>query len=175
MNRRYCTRQPSFHNHGIMCSLRMRLASIFLLGVTFTLSGCGTSYSTTPVSGVVHYKGAPLKAGASVRFIPLRSGDTPGKAAYGEIGADGAFTLSTYAPGDGALLGEHRVEVTQKKHVSEARYEGGKESKRLVEPARVVPVADRVPSVYGGADSPLRVTVTAGMSPLVLELTSSEG
>ena len=59
-----------------------------------------------PVTGTVHYNGRPLEFG-SVTFQP-RSGQP----ARGVIQKDGSFSLSTYRPGDGAVVGEHQVRIT---------------------------------------------------------------
>lgn len=37
----------------------------------------------------------------------------PGKSAMGKVQPDGTFTLSTYAEGDGAITGRHRVRVME--------------------------------------------------------------
>jgi hypothetical protein len=46
--------------------------------------------------------------GGKINFEP----DGPGREAYGEVKADGTFTLSTYGVDDGAVPGNHRVSVT---------------------------------------------------------------
>lgn len=76
------------------------------------LLGCAKGgYTTAGVKGKVTYQGQPVTAG-SLTFSPTAS-DTKstklGKPASGQIGADGSYTLSTYAQGDGAVVGQHRV------------------------------------------------------------------
>lgn len=80
------------------------------------LAGCGNSdeLPTGEVHGVVKYQGKPLPSG-SVTFIP----DGPGKAASGEIQADGSYTLTTYSQGDGATIGGHKVMIISEKDTSE--------------------------------------------------------
>lgn len=73
------------------------------------LCGCARS-NQLPVRGEVSYNGKPLETGR-VGFYPQG-----GRPAYGEI-KDGKFTLTTYKPGDGALLGIHRVTVASIKLV----------------------------------------------------------
>jgi hypothetical protein len=69
-------------------------------------SGCGDGRPTrVPVSGHVLIDGKPLKCG-TVRFIP--SGH---RAAHGALDENGRFTLSCYAENDGAVIGEHKIEV----------------------------------------------------------------
>jgi hypothetical protein len=73
------------------------------------ISGCAESSierpKTFPVGGKVTYKGQPVPKG-TVTFQP-----DDGQAAVGEIQADGSYRLTTFAPGDGALPGHHRVFV----------------------------------------------------------------
>ena len=59
------------------------------------------------VSGVVTYGGKPVPTGTVV-FMPVESGPP----AYGNIGPDGHYELSTFCPGDGAVVGTHKVMIT---------------------------------------------------------------
>jgi hypothetical protein len=75
------------------------------------LFGCGPSRDpnlppTANVSGKVIYQGEPVTVG-TVTFHP--EGD--GNPAVGLLGEDGTFSLSTYAPGDGAVVGKHSVTI----------------------------------------------------------------
>lgn len=80
-----------------------------LVLLTLTV-GCGPDRpGTIPVSGRVTLEGKPV-AGAAVTFAPA-DGRRP---ATGLTDAEGRFTLATFADGDGALPGEHRVTVTKK-------------------------------------------------------------
>ncbi|WP_339732765.1 hypothetical protein [uncultured Gimesia sp.] len=82
-----------------------------------TLVGCSSNSDQLPtgeVHGTVTYLGKPLPAG-SVTFIP----DGTGKAAAGEIQADGTYTLTTYSKGDGATIGSHKVMIISEKDTSE--------------------------------------------------------
>jgi hypothetical protein len=68
--------------------------------------GCGQDGPTlAKVRGTVTYKNAPLKFG-SVVFQPEK-----GKLASGKIQPDGTFELTTNTPGDGAVVGTHRIRV----------------------------------------------------------------
>lgn len=69
-------------------------------------AGCRRGPQVVPVSGVVEVDGRPLPSGA-ITVVPDH-----GRAATGTIGKDGRFTLTTFVPGDGAILGRHRVVVT---------------------------------------------------------------
>jgi hypothetical protein len=84
---------------------------LFLLlaavGLLITLPGCsGGSASTAAVTGKVTSGGEPVTSG-SVTFAP--AGGTEGKPAVGAVQSDGSYTLSTYAQGDGAVIGKHSV------------------------------------------------------------------
>lgn len=77
------------------------------------VAGCGRSLpSVARVAGRVTLAENPVTAG-TVMFHPEH-----GRAAIGEIGADGRYTLTTFRAGDGAVLGRHRVTI-------EARTAGG--------------------------------------------------
>jgi hypothetical protein len=72
---------------------------------TLTLVGCGGRYDST-VTGVVSVDGKPLNVGL-VTFDPQESGSS----AYGNIGADGTYTLYTGRQ-EGLASGEYGVSVT---------------------------------------------------------------
>jgi len=74
--------------------------------------GLGKRY---PVSGTVTYKGEPLKEG-SIVFAPTAPN---GRGATGTI-VDGAYSLTTQEPGDGAFPGSYKVTINDKK-VDEAK------------------------------------------------------
>jgi hypothetical protein len=70
------------------------------------LAGCGDGRpKTAVVRGTVTYKGKPVPNG-TINFIPA-----VGPASSGEIGPDGAYTLTTFRTGDGAVLGTHKVVI----------------------------------------------------------------
>jgi len=82
--------------------------ALALMGLA--VAGCGDSYQLARVSGVVLVDGSPYPGG-KVIFAPVGK-DESGKAGRPAIGVPdtgGRFTLSTYKPGDGALVGEHVV------------------------------------------------------------------
>jgi hypothetical protein len=77
------------------------------------LAGCSGSDlpprpKTVPVTGKVLYKGLPVD-GATVGFL----GDGRIPPALGKTDAQGRFELTTSAPGDGAVAGNHQVIVTK--------------------------------------------------------------
>jgi len=84
-----------------------QMAACVLSGWVIAATGCGDGRPATfPVTGEVHYNGQPV-AGASVVFT------SAGPPAKGVTDAQGKFTLRTFAEGDGALAGEHRVTITK--------------------------------------------------------------
>ncbi|MBN2293061.1 MAG: hypothetical protein JXM70_11585 [Pirellulales bacterium] len=84
----------------------MRLWFVFIVVVPLAI-GCGPGRpKTVPVTGVVTLDGKPVQ-GASVKFEPKNEG----RPAMGETDQEGKFSLKTFDPGDGAILGEHQVTV----------------------------------------------------------------
>jgi len=84
------------------------LAILIAAGGAVIASGCSSKsgLETAPVSGKVTYRGKALPTG-TVMFVP-----TAGPAATGEISSDGSYKLTTYAAGDGAVIGSHKVTIT---------------------------------------------------------------
>lgn len=70
-----------------------------------TLCGCSRGPVMAPVHGIVSLDGKPLAFGV-IMLHP-----TKGQVAQASIGADGAFAVSTFHPGDGAPVGSYRVSV----------------------------------------------------------------
>jgi hypothetical protein len=74
-----------------------------------SVSGCGSRRPTpVQVSGQVTLDGKPVDA-AAVTLMP----DGGGRPASGTTDASGAFKLSTFTAGDGALPGEYTAVVTK--------------------------------------------------------------
>ena len=82
------------------------------IGLTLltVVAGCSDRPRRVPVSGQVTIDGAPVTRGV-VRVIPPDA-----RAAMGDIDAQGRFTLTTFDPGDGCVVGTHRVEVVAFDH-----------------------------------------------------------
>ena len=79
-----------------------------LLGLALIL-GCGPSYpKTIKVSGRVTYQGKPLTNG-KITFGPVDQEEA--RPAWGALGEDGSFSLSTWRANDGARPGDYRVVV----------------------------------------------------------------
>jgi hypothetical protein len=69
------------------------------------ISGCG-GLRYAPVSGRVTVNDQPVTEGV-IMFTPVE----PGPTAVGAIQPDGTFTLTTVKPGDGTVVGQHRVTI----------------------------------------------------------------
>lgn len=96
---------------------RRTVLALVLAALLGTLpSGCRPAYKleVAPVSGTVRCNGNLITEGY-VLFTPIpKAGadrSSSGKSAYGNIRPDGTYTLSTYDPEDGALIGSHEVRV----------------------------------------------------------------
>ena len=89
--------------------MRTKCGLLFLLcGLAVAINGCGgVGGNTAPTKGKVLVGGTPT-AGLNVVFQPAE-----GWPATGVTDAQGNFTLSTLNPNDGALVGKHKVGVTQ--------------------------------------------------------------
>ena len=89
----------------------IRTSLVVVIVVAAALGGCGGA-SDAPalgrVTGTVTYLGQPL-ANATVVFLPERPGV---RSASGITDQNGRFELMSDIPGDGAVLGKHRVTIT---------------------------------------------------------------
>ncbi len=89
-------------------ALRHRIAFGVALMSALAATGCGSSGPTMGrVSGTVTYRGKPLEKG-TVTFIST-DGERPN--AIGSIAA-GSYTLQTAETGDGAVVGEYKIAVS---------------------------------------------------------------
>lgn len=90
----------------------MRVGSWLAGCLLVTMLGCGPTSDnppTYPVTGTLTLAGKPV-AGADIVFVP----STPeAKAAFGKSDAQGKYTLTTFAAGDGAVSGTYKVKVTK--------------------------------------------------------------
>jgi hypothetical protein len=97
-----------------MNSLQRVGIATFLLLSAVLLAGCSKDeFKTAPVRGQVTHQGQGVP-GAVVVFRPVAQVGTSisGKAANGNADENGRFELSTYAIGDGAVVGKHHVSVS---------------------------------------------------------------
>jgi len=85
----------------------IRYIVLMLLCVLTFSAGCGHGLDyTAKVAGTVTVNGQPAKA-FNIIFHPAQ-----GRPATGITDDQGRFSLTTFDPGDGAVLGEHVVTVT---------------------------------------------------------------
>ena len=84
----------------------------WLLLASALAAGCTDQPQVAPTRGTVTLDGKPLPGGR-VMFEPIATGESKlvGKAAFGQIQADGSFVLTTYKEGDGAMIGSHHPVV----------------------------------------------------------------
>ncbi|MCA1685427.1 MAG: hypothetical protein LC745_05475 [Planctomycetia bacterium] len=151
--------------------MTLRITTRFhtLLGVSVLLAGCGGDPNKPAlgrVSGTVTYQGKPLTTGV-VTFVPSSGpGAATGQAASGEINGSGGYSLSTFEPGDGAVLGVHTVTV-------QAREGEIITGQGMPAPGQVVKVPKSlIPERYAKGDtSKLQFEVKPGSNTYNIELT----
>lgn len=121
--------------------------SAIVLGSLIAVAGCGGDWGT--VSGVVTQNGVPLKKGL-IAFHPKE-----GPSSYGDIGADGSFTVRTGADA-GLKTGEYVVTVADQTIPDSTTGEAAK----LLTPAKYA----------SPQTSDLRATITRGSNKLQFDL-----
>jgi len=133
----------------------MKLLSAFSLVLLLAVTGCGES--KIHVSGSVLYNDKPLP---NVNVVMIR---TDGKVASAVTDSSGNFaSVTTDAPGDGAIAGDYKVGITPVSTVPDAQTSAD---------AYAIPTISPVPQSYMSADSSgLKVVVEMGMAPVKLEL-----
>ncbi len=143
-----------------------------LAGVLVAAVGCGggsDAVEVHPVHGTITYQGKPMAGGGSIAFVP--TGGQKGKGAGGTINEDGTYTLTTYADGDGSMVGDFRVVISQTVQKEPEPGAPGEEGSGSGEPIFVVQEGDRIPAVYTDfTGSPLNATVKAGPNQLNFDL-----
>lgn len=126
------------------------IMSLSFLAMTTAVTGCGGS-KMAAVSGTVSHKGKPITGGTLI-FSPAVSGQP----ASAEVEPDGTFKLGTIKPGDGALIGKHRVTFTPP-------------PQQLTEKQQSDPKYNAPPPLYMGL-VPKQVEVEIKSGPNVLEI-----
>ncbi|MSR32390.1 MAG: hypothetical protein EXR99_12895 [Gemmataceae bacterium] len=79
--------------------------------LAFLLCGCGGGPNLAKVSGTITYQGKPV-TGALVTFYPEDKENIRGS--MGETDEKGRYVLWTFNPGDGALVGSHKVAISKR-------------------------------------------------------------
>ncbi len=100
--------------------------------------GCAGGADDAPVlahvDGLVLIDGLPLTAG-TISFVPDSKRGTKGPMASGAIDPTGRFTLRTFVPDDGAVVGFHRVSIEAYEPVPPF----DPENPKMVEPVPLIP------------------------------------
>lgn len=129
-----------------------RLGAMVALAALVGLSGCGKPSAVFPVTGqVLLANGKPLSEGA-VQFIP----EPGGTLAYGTIGSDGSFHLTSLDKREGAVPGRYKVRIEPTIRMTAAPR--GKKSRPL-------PFAER----YTAEDGETGLIATVKAEPTQLE------
>lgn len=152
--------------------------AFLLTGMLLQATGCGDGRPPlVATSGVVTLDGDPV-ASATVTLMP-RGGGRP---ATGTTDQEGRFTLSTFAPGDGAVAGAYDAVVTKLEVAKPAGRRSSAPADDGLEPDTMGAMPSEedyrslLPKRYSNpATSGLTVEVTAGGAPLELSLTSKSG
>jgi hypothetical protein len=140
--------------------LRRGRASVLALVVVLGLMGCGSSGpQTVPTQGVVTLAGGAWPGPGTIQFTPV--GPAPGfplRPGSGDFKADGAFKVTSFAPGDGLVPGKYEVSVECWK------------SQPQMGPNGLIPGESAVPPKFReGKTSGWVVEVPPGGSPLNLK------
>jgi hypothetical protein len=131
------------------CGLWMAMA---LAAITLITAGCGRGPTLGTVTGTVTLDSEPL-SGASVEFQPEERAPS-----YGTTNAEGEYELAFSREYKGAVPGMHTVRITPAEEENE---EG-----------EVIQSDVKIPTKYGGVDSPLTFKVTTGRNTADFSLVS---
>jgi hypothetical protein len=165
---RVCSLNESIMMIHVRFLQRGRLfAALLLLSVTLlAVAGCGGT-KVYPVSGQINFKGKSMAGTGGITFVPLVQKEGA-LMAGGEVAADGTYKLTTVKPGDGAMVGEYRVVITQVTVVEPKPVADGEKAPAIV--AALTP-DQLIPAIYGDhATSPLTATVKAENNTINFEL-----
>lgn len=128
--------------------------------ILFSAAGCGSrGPEVAPVSGRVTFNGRPVTTGQIV-FYPME-----GRPAMGMIDANGDYRLTTFTPGDGAIVGRHRATIEATRAIGATPPTNREEEVRYaaLDAAGPRPVEWLVPEEYSRLQtSPLKAEVTPG-------------
>jgi len=136
-----------------------RIPAVFplclILAAMLPTAGCGSGPEMAPVSGHITVAGRPVNRG-TVFFVPDAKKGAIGKAASGNSGPDGTYSLRTGLDMKGALVGNYRVAVTG----------------RGMDDPETMPPNRQIPSRYGNPDqSGLTAEVKSEPNTLDFDLT----
>jgi hypothetical protein len=125
--------------------------SPFLLIAMAISAGCDSGPKIGRVTGEVTFKSKNVPEG-TVTFYPVLGG----RPAIGRIQPDGVYRLSTFASGDGAVLGDYTVAI-EAKHVASSAPAPKSLEEELAQEGATVPIRTTiewlVPERYSSAES----------------------
>jgi hypothetical protein len=148
--------------------VRVRWVLVALVGVLgASACGCGSEKpKLAKVRGTVTIDGRPLPRGTIV-FESKGQRAATGNVVDGEI-----VEVTTFKPGDGCPVGDHKVAVRATQEAASAEVSHPGEAKAL--PANYMGGRSLIPPTYSASDtSGLTATVTGGDNALRFELTSA--
>ncbi len=141
--------RPTIHGLAIHGLAIHRFAVCSLL--VSSLLGCGPTSKTVPIRGQVTYQGKPLSQG-TIMYVPRDR--AAGRQARGEIKSDGSFELTTFQPGDGALIGDYDIAIVSlKAHPGEPSREEIEAMGGIIQRGSAIPERYGDPSSSGLSDS----------------------
>lgn len=156
--------------------MRLLFSRLLLLALVLVAVGCGGERwpTTAPVTGTVTFDGKPV-AGVNVGF---QSSGAP-RYGYGTTDSAGRYSLSTFEPGDGGIIGEHVVVITPGNaaavddlSLDMSNPENYEAYKKAVQAADRPPKNPAVPARYGSpSTSPLKANVKPGENVIDFDLT----
>ena len=142
----------------------IRIAYLFML--TFAL-GCGSA-KTAPVAGTVTLDGAPVAKGTIIFESP---GNRP---ATGQIEDGQIVNVTTFEPGDGVPMGEHKVAVSIVEEAASAVTSHPSESGGGMDP-NYMGGKSLIPEKYSDpSTSGLTATITRGENTVSFEVFSKK-
>ena len=132
------------------CVSTSRILSCVALVVISSMIGCRGDDRVATVRGTVTLDGEPI-GDASVTFMPKGGG----RPAFGITDAEGAYTLTTFEDGDGAMIGHQLVTITAvDEEMNEKAAAAAEELGSLVEVMQPPPKQIwRAPQVYSESET----------------------
>lgn len=153
-----------------MPALTYRLPPLVVLLAALLAAGCSGDPPLAEVSGKVVLNGQPLK-NVRVDFQPDPDKGTRGKGATGVTDDNGNFTLKYDGAKPGAVVGHHKVTVTDLDTFGNVFV--GRGDYRTEDPKgpKETPMKSRFAAEYSELpNTPLTVEVKPGMGPVTLEV-----
>ena len=148
---------------------RWQLICLFILAGLIA-TGCSNQPKLVPVSGKVTLNGKPLR-NVRVDFHPDPDAGTRGKGSTATTDAEGNFSLTYEENSPGAIVGHHRVIITDL-DLFGTEFVGRKDY-RTESPGgpKETPKKARFSDIYSNlANTPFKKEVAPGMEPVTFDL-----